>query len=127
MLKNLFSLYSQKYPKALVSLMYSSHYSAKDYLKKLHKTKNFNAAIEKSALKNKKNLVLVAVFSLGILLQIITGVVIASLGLNHHIAGGLFFGLAIILLYPFAWAYVAALVLILKEWFKYGYGLDKAS
>ena len=111
---------------ALVSLMHVSRYSPTSYLNKLHKTKDFTLPLEDPAPKTKKVRLMTFFLSLGMLVQVAAGILVIVLGATHHISGGIFFGIAIIVLYPLVWAYMALLALILKEWLKYGYSPDKA-
>ena len=126
MFKNLLSVYNHRYPKALVSLMYASKYNAASYLSHLHKTKDFSSPLESPAPRNKKTIIAINLLTLGILLQIAAGILVIILGLTHHIVGGVYFGVAIILLYPFTAAYLAALGLVVRAWYIYGSSLDKA-
>ncbi|HVX56672.1 MAG TPA: Mur ligase family protein, partial [Candidatus Saccharimonadales bacterium] len=50
---------------------------------------------------------------LGMLLEIIGGLVLIYLGLWHHLTGGVAFGAALIIGYPFVWAYLAVVPLVL--------------
>jgi heme A synthase len=125
MIKNLLSLYYRRYPKALVSLMHSTKYNTASYIKQVHKTKDFTTPLKKPAPKTKRTLTVVALLSLGMLAQIAVGIVVIVLGLTHHVSGGIYFGVAIILLYPLVWAYLAALALIIRDWYKLGQSLDK--
>lgn len=120
MFKNLLSLYSHRYPSALVSLMHKSKYSVRSYLSHLNKTKDFTEALASPAPKNKKTIAMTNILRLGIILQIALGIFVIVMGLKHHIAGGAYFGVAIIVLYPITWAYVSVIGIILKDWFIYG-------
>lgn len=115
MFKNLLSLYHYQYPKALISLVIRNHFKAKEYLKQLHQTKNFKLVLKNWPKHSKSYLTEVILLSLGMLLQIVTGLVLIVLDLTHHFAGGIYFGLALILLYPFVWAYLLALGLIIRN------------
>ncbi len=125
MLHNLFSLYYYRYPEALVSLIHSAKNSPADYLKSIHETKDFKQPLKKPAPKTRQTKTTLIVISLGITLQIIAGIVVAIMGLSNKIAGGLYFGLAIILLYPIVWAYVPFLMLLMREWRQQGLSLNE--
>lgn len=125
MIKNLLSLYHLRYPKALVSLLHSSHYRSTSYLKAIHKTKDFTGVLEHPAPKTKKTLIVLSGLSLGMLLQIFAGTLMIILGLSHHVSGGLYFGIAIILLYPLIWAYVPLVMLLMRDWYKQGQSLNE--
>jgi hypothetical protein len=125
MFKNLLSLYSIKYPKALVSLMHKSKYNSHSYLKVLHKTKNFSVALKDPAPKTTKTMLAIRLLGLGMLIQIAVGIIVIILGADHHISGGIFFGVAIILIYPLTWAYLSCLSIVFREWATYGSGAGK--
>ncbi len=125
MLKNLFSLYYYQYPQALVNLMWLAQFDPARYLKRINQTKNFLLPLEDPAPKTVKYLVLENLIRLGIILQIVVGIWLIIAGFNHTVVGGIFFGLALVVIYPFVWAYLTVLVLILRQWFKYGSQLDK--
>lgn len=125
MLKNLFSLYYYQYPQALVNLMWLAQFDPARYLKRINQTNNFLLPLEDPAPKTVKYLVLENLIRLGIILQIVVGVWLIIAGFNHTVVGGIFFGLALVVIYPFVWAYLTVLVLILRQWFKYGSQLDK--
>jgi hypothetical protein len=125
MLKNLFSLYYYQYPQALVNLMWLAQFDPARYLKRINQTNNFLLPLEDPAPKTVKYLVLENLIRLGIILQIVVGIWLIIAGFNHTVVGGIFFGLALVVIYPFVWAYLTVLVLILRQWFKYGSQLDK--
>jgi hypothetical protein len=120
MLKNLISLYSYNYPNALFALARLSNYKTSAYLKQFHKTKNFSLIKHPKSKKSFKKTLALLFLSLGILLQIIIGIIVLILGIDKQITGGIFFGLAIIVIYPLTWPYLIALGLLLREWFNYG-------
>ncbi|HXE09869.1 MAG TPA: Mur ligase family protein, partial [Verrucomicrobiae bacterium] len=114
MIRELLSIYRPSYPKALVYMLQSSEYQVKPYLVWVARTKDFTRVMRRRALMPTRpaRLLLLALRS-GMLLQIVAGLLLIYAGIWHNVPGGAAFGAALILAYPFVWAYVAVIPLIL--------------
>jgi len=111
MIRQLISMYSPDYPKVLVYMLQGSEYRTKPYLAWLHRTKDFSQVMQRRTLDRTKaaRLLLLGV-RLGILLEFIVGILLIYLGVSNHLAGGIAFGAAVIIVYPIIWAYLLVLV-----------------
>lgn len=114
MIQNLLSLYRPDYPKVLVYMLQSSEYHAGPYLKWLGRTKDFSRVMQRRTLEPTRpaRLLLLALRS-GMLLQIIAGLLLIYADIWHDTAGGAAFGAALIVSYPFVWAYLAVVPLLM--------------
>lgn len=117
MIRDLISIYRPSYPGSLVYMLQSTEYQIGPYLKWVNRTKDFSTVMQRRELATTKaaRLLLWAV-RLGILLQIFGGVILIYLGRRHSLAGGEAFGAAIILSYPFLWAYLLVVPLLVGCW-----------
>lgn len=116
MIRSLTSLYMPSYPRVLVYMVQSSEYRVKPYLSWLHRTKDFSTVMQRRTLDTTKSArLLVFGLRLGILVQLAIAVALIYLGGWHHLAGGVYFGLALIVSYPFVWAYLLVLALIIGK------------
>jgi hypothetical protein len=114
MIRQLQSMYLPSYPKALVHMLQGSEYKVKPYLKWLHRTKDFTKVMHRSTLDPTRTagMLLLAV-RLGIIIQLAAGLLLIYFGGWHHLAGGVALGLALLISYPFVWAYLLIGVLFL--------------
>jgi uncharacterized membrane protein len=114
MIRQLMSMYQPNYPKVLVHMLHGSKYKVKPYLKRLHRTKDFNKVMHRSTLDPTRTatMLLLAV-RLGIIVQLAVGILLIYLGGWHNLAGGVALGLALLISYPFVWAYLLIGVLFL--------------
>src|SRR5262245_21585719 len=107
MIKALFSLYSWRYPLALVYMLQSTEYRAAPYLKWYWHTIHFERVMYRRKLHLTLSAgLLVLITVLGILAQLITGVVLMVEGLGGEVTGGVAFGLATLIAYPVVWAHL---------------------
>lgn len=114
MIKDFLSIFSPHYPSTLVYMLQSTEYDPKEYLKWIWRTKNFNNVIHRKALDLTKSAkMLLWALKLGILLQIISGLILIYLGYWQDLLGGVAFGVAIILAYPFLWAHLLTVPVVL--------------
>lgn len=114
MIRDLLSLYRPDYPAALVYMLQATEYRVRPYLKWVARTHDFSQVQQRRTLDSTKAArLLLLVLRLGIMLQIAAGLLLIYLGLGHDFTGGAAFGLAVILTYPFIWAYLVALPLFL--------------
>ncbi len=116
MIKNLFSLYTYRYPKNIAYMLQASEYDARNYLIWLSKTKNFNlVSRRKQFIKTKFSILLYRFIAGGMLLQILIGLIIIILGFTNHFVGGQYYGLAIILSYPVIWPYLILILILVAK------------
>ncbi len=114
MMRQLRSLYSRSYPTALIYMLQSSEYQTGPYLEWLHRTKDFSTVMKRRTLDpTKRARLLLLALRLGILLQIVAGILLIHFGLTDQLTGGLPFGLAVILVYPLVWPYLIVVPLVL--------------
>jgi hypothetical protein len=117
LINNFLYLYSPSYSRSLVSLLETANYQGSNYLKLINHTKDFHEVASRHKMKSTKtNRKWLRFVRLGILTQIIVGLVIAGLGINHTIVGGIYFGLATILVYPLVWAYLLVIAIPLSKY-----------
>jgi len=117
MFKQVTSLYLPGYARTLVYMLQSTEYQVEPYIKWIHRTKNFRAVSYRRELaKTKAAQGLLYALRLGILIEILAGVALIILGINKTIAGGIFFGAVVIVIYPFVWAYLLVVPLILGRY-----------
>ncbi len=114
MIGKLFSLYSPRYPEAIVYMLQSTEYHAAPYLAWYWQTSDFARVATRRTLAHTKaaRLMLLALRT-GMLLQLLAGAGLLVLGVTKHLEAGWQFGLALILSYPIVWAHVALLPLVL--------------
>lgn len=116
MLKKFFSFYSPRYAVSLVYMLQSTEYQIKPYLKWYWRTTDFSKVMYRRKLhRTKAALLLLIMLSLGMCIQIITGVTLILLWNNHDLQGGWQFGLAMLISYPVVWAYLIVLPLLLGK------------
>jgi UDP-N-acetylmuramoyl-tripeptide--D-alanyl-D-alanine ligase len=96
----------------LVYMLQSSEYQVGPYLKWLARTKDFTKVAHRRQLElTRRAWLLLLTLRLGILLEILAGLGLIYLGVWHHLAGGVPFGAALIVIYPLLWAYLVMLPL----------------
>jgi UDP-N-acetylmuramoyl-tripeptide--D-alanyl-D-alanine ligase len=116
MIKQILSMYRFSYPQTLVYMLQSCEYDVKAYIKWIHRTKDFDAVSYRRELnKTKYARMLLLIVRLGILVEILLGILLIVLGITSNVPGGIFFGVALILIYPFLWAYLITVPLILGQ------------
>lgn len=125
MIRQLLSLYSPRYPTVLVYMLQASEYRSRPYLKWLHRTKDFSRVMKRRSLdRTRRARLLLIALRLGVLAQLLIGAALVYLGVTGHLTGGVFFGLALIIVYPLVWPYLILVPLVLarglitdpKEW-----------
>lgn len=105
--------YSPRYPKILVYMLQSTEYHAGPYLAWFWRTQNFASVITRRELvRTKAARLLTWALTAGMLIEILAGLVLIYLWHWHNVAGGLEFGLALIIAYPIIWAHLVVLPLI---------------
>jgi UDP-N-acetylmuramoyl-tripeptide--D-alanyl-D-alanine ligase len=118
MIKALLSMYSLRYPTVITYMLQSTEYRVMPYLSWLNRTRNFNTVMRRRVLEptNAARTLLRAV-RLGIAAELLIGIALICLGAIHKVVGGVYFGLAIIVIYPLVWPYLIALLLLFGRWF----------
>jgi UDP-N-acetylmuramoyl-tripeptide--D-alanyl-D-alanine ligase len=117
MIRDFISLYVPGYPVVLVYMLQSTEYQAKPYLQWIWRTRDFRQVMRRRQLERTKaaRLLLMALQT-GMLLQIVVAVSLLYLGLNGELAAGAF-GVALLISYPFVWAHLLVLPLVLGRRF----------
>jgi UDP-N-acetylmuramyl pentapeptide synthase len=118
MIAALLSMYSLRYPSVLTYMLQSTEYQVGPYISWVNRTKNFNHVLQRRTLDTTQSArLLLLVIRLGMAIEILIGIVLVVLGLLHHVPGGVYFGLAVIIVYPLLWAYAIPIPLLLGRWF----------
>jgi UDP-N-acetylmuramoyl-tripeptide--D-alanyl-D-alanine ligase len=118
MIRNFISLYMPGYPTALVYMLQGVEYREGPYLKWVWRTKDFSTVMHRRALdRTKAAKLLLGALWIGILVQILLGVWLIVQGAQGDITGGVPFGIALIVVYPFLWAHLLVIPLALGRWF----------
>jgi UDP-N-acetylmuramoyl-tripeptide--D-alanyl-D-alanine ligase len=114
MIRQFTSLYMPTYPIVLVYMLQSSEYRVGPYIQWLHRTKDFTAVMHRRTLEQTRPaLLLLIALRLGMTLQIAAGALLIYLGIWQDLAGGAALGAALIISYPFVWAYLAVVPLVM--------------
>jgi UDP-N-acetylmuramyl pentapeptide synthase len=114
MIREILSVYTPGYPRVLTYMLQSSEYRAGPYLKWVFRTKDFGTVMRRRTLQpTRPARLLLLALKTGMLLQIAAGLLLMYLGAWHDLTGGVAFGLAIIIAYPFVWAVLAVVPLAL--------------
>jgi UDP-N-acetylmuramoyl-tripeptide--D-alanyl-D-alanine ligase len=115
MIRSLLSLYSLHYPKALLYMLQSSEFSIGTYLKWYWRTNDFSRLIKHRALVfSDTTQKLLTIVRIGIVVQILAGLVLLFLWANNDLTGGWQFGLAVLISYPIVWAHLLVLIIALR-------------
>ncbi|MGH7193495.1 MAG: Mur ligase family protein, partial [Candidatus Saccharimonadales bacterium] len=110
----LISVYCPTYPKELVYMLQASEYQVGPYLEWLHRTDDFSQVMRRKTLQpTRPARLLLLALRLGMALEIIAGLLLIYLGIWHHLPGGWAFGGALVVAYPFVWAYLAVVPLVM--------------
>ncbi|HUC89483.1 MAG TPA: Mur ligase family protein [Patescibacteria group bacterium] len=118
MIRALFGLYSWRYPSVLVYMLQNTEYQAGPYLKWFWHTTHFEKVMYRRTLdRTKAARLLLWSLRLGMLAEVIIGVVLIVLWHKGSMAGGLAFGIALIVAYPVIWAHLAVVPLELGRLF----------
>jgi len=119
MIRGLFSLYyPPRYGTIIAYMLQNTEYHVGPYLKWYWRTQNFAKVIYRRELNPTKaaRLLRLALMA-GMLLQIIAAFIVIGLWKAHDLAGGLYFGLALLVSYPVVWAHLIAVPLELGRIF----------
>ncbi len=108
--------YSPKFPELIVYMLQSVEYQGMAYLTWFWKTQDFSKVKTRKELdRTKAAMTLLKVMYLGIAVEILIGIVLIILGLSNSLVGGVYFGIAVILVYPVLWSQIICLPLILAR------------
>jgi UDP-N-acetylmuramyl pentapeptide synthase len=114
MIRKFTGLYRPAYVTVLVYMLQSSEYQVGSYLRWVWRTDDFDAVMRRRSLElTRPAKLLLLALRLGILVQILFGILLVYLGSWHHLSGGVAFGAAAILVYPFVWAHLIVVPLLL--------------
>ncbi len=112
MIRGLLSLYSWRFPTVLVYMLQNTEYQAGPYLRWFWETTHFERVMYRRKLdRTKAARLLLLALRLGILLQIVAGLVLMWLWWRQDLAGGMAFGAALLVVYPVLWAHLVVLPL----------------
>jgi UDP-N-acetylmuramoyl-tripeptide--D-alanyl-D-alanine ligase len=118
MIREFVSIYLPSYPTVLVYMLQSTEYEVKPYLKWVWRTKDFTTVMNRRTLdRTKAAKLLLLALRLGMIIEILAGLLLIYLGLFNSLPGGAVFGVALILLYPLIWSHLVVVPLILGRWF----------
>jgi len=105
LINSLIVFYSLKFAKTITYMLQVSEYRPGKYLKWFWSTDDFSKVITRQQLvKTSKARAIVLGINLGIAIEILTGLVIMFLGANNKIIGGVYYGAALIIVYPIIWS-----------------------
>lgn len=114
MIRQFTSLYRPHYASVLVYMLQNTEYQPGPYLKWVWRTTDFDSVMRRRSLELTGPARLLRwALRLGIAAELIAGLSLIYLGGWHNLAGGVPFGLALIIIYPFVWPYLIVLPLIL--------------
>jgi UDP-N-acetylmuramoyl-tripeptide--D-alanyl-D-alanine ligase len=112
--RSLTSLYSPKYPTVLIYMLQNTEYKVRPYLKWVWRTKYYDEVMQRRALdRTKAARLLLLTLRLGILVELILGILLICLGIWHNLVGGIALGAALIIVYPVLWAHLLVVPLLL--------------
>lgn len=117
MMRRLVSLYVPSYPTALIYMLQSTEYQAGPYLKWYRRTKDFSTVMYRRRLdKTKAAKGLLLAISLGMIAQVLLGLVLVWFGYTRDQIFVTLAGTLLIALYPIIWAYLIVVPLVLARW-----------
>ncbi len=112
-MRALFSLYSWRYPTALIYMLQNTEYQVWPYIKWYWQTSNFSGIMYRRTLhRTKAARLLLLAMRLGMGLQLVVGLTLLALWFFADVRGGLAFGLALIIGSPVIWAHLIVLPLV---------------
>lgn len=118
MMPSLFSLYGPQYIATLVYMLQNTEYHAWPYLRWYWRTQNFSRVMVRRKLARTRaaNFLWLAL-ALGMLAQIVAGLLLIYLWWRYGLAGGWAFGSALVVSYPVVWAHLVIVPLVLGRVF----------
>lgn len=118
-LQGLGALYSYNYPTFLVRMLRKYHFHTPRFVVKYWQTNNVAAVGDATHILTQNERYLRAAVAAGMLLQIGFGILELWIWQVYDVAGGLAFGVALLLSYPIVWAHGAVIVLWLHWLWKF--------
>lgn len=116
MIDSLLSMYDTQYTRTIVYMLQSTEYAPGPYLKWLWRTKNFHNIMHRRTLEmTRPARMLLLALRLGIILELIVGLLLIYLDVSHHLVGGIEFGIALIVIYPIVWSHLIVVPLIVGK------------
>lgn len=107
------SLYSWRYPEALVYMLQSTEYRVGPYLAWYWRTQNFQRVMHRRTLERTQAArLLLAALRVGVFTEIVAGLMLVGLWWFDGLTAGWQFGAALLLAYPVVWAHLAAIPLV---------------
>jgi UDP-N-acetylmuramoyl-tripeptide--D-alanyl-D-alanine ligase len=95
-------------------MLQGSEYHAGPYLRWVNRTKDFSKVMHRRTLEpTRPARLLLLALRLGMLLEIAAGILLIYAGIRHDVPGGIAFGAALIIAYPFVWAYLVVIPLVM--------------
>ena len=118
MIRGLLSLYSWRYLTTVVYMLQNTEYQLLPYLKWYWHTVRFDRVMYRRRLDHTgpARMLLLAI-RVGVIIEVLCGLVLVYLGLIDRMVGGVAFGLAVIIAWPVLWAHLLALPLELGRFF----------
>lgn len=118
MIRGLLSLYAWRLPVVLVYMLQNTEYFAGPYLKWFWQTTHFEKIMYRRVLEpTRAARLLLMTLRFGMLIQIAVGLSLIWLWWRGDVAGGLAFGIALIIAYPVVWAHLVVVPLELGRLF----------
>ncbi|HUS26291.1 MAG TPA: Mur ligase family protein [Nevskiaceae bacterium] len=113
-LRGFASLYSWRYPAAIVAMLHRAGYRPGTYLRYYWQTNTFAADTQAITSYSSLAQTLLRLVTLGSLFQIGLGLWLIMQWREHGLVGGWQFGMALLISYPIVWAHVLAVAVWLK-------------
>ncbi len=108
------SLYSLRYPDALVYMLQSTEYDTKQFMDWYWRVSDFRRVMYRRSLeKTKATVLLLGVISCGMIIQILVGIICVYVGQAHNTIGLTLLGAFLVLVYPVSGAYLIVLAVML--------------
>lgn len=117
MIRHIISLYTYSYPTALVYMLQGTEYQTGAYLTWYRRTRDFSKVMYRRTLhKTKAAKLLLLALSLGMIAQTVLGVTLVIVGNSNNQILTTVLGLVLLVSYPFVWAYLVVVPLIIGRW-----------
>ncbi|MBC7707733.1 hypothetical protein H7Y63_00735, partial [Polaromonas sp.] len=117
-LKGLLSLYSVRFPTALVYMLQSTEYQVPAYLAWLWRTSNYSSVMTRRTLdKTKAANLLLAALRTGIVLEVVLGLTLIIGGYRAQSTGAVLAGVVLLASYPVIWSHLVVIPLVLGRIF----------
>lgn len=114
MIRSLMSLYSWRLPTVLVYMLQNTEYQAGPYLKWFWHITHFERVMYRRTLdRTKAAQLLLLALRIGMLAEIVAGLLLIYCWWRHGLSGGLAFGIALGIAYPIVWAHLVVVPLSL--------------